>query len=287
MNFSHAMQGRARRSLQAGLSLVEMMVALAVGLVVVGAAAAVLVSNQQSNRSKNDLDKSLDGYRFGAYAVSRLVRQSERVDGTSTASALIVNVPAGTENCNGVVVTAPAGELNAITVSNGALVCSAAGATAKTLVPGVYAASFLYGRDTDGDRRVAEDPNANGLSSDSEYTVPNAGGSWSATAWSAVSSVKVLLTMANGSGKPGVEESFVVTLRTALLASVAPTPNAPGVKDTDKEGDKDGDKDTEKDEDKDKDKDGSDKDSDQEDPKNDKDSDNKDSDSDSKKDKKG
>jgi type IV pilus assembly protein PilW len=69
---------RARR--QAGLSLVELLVALALGLLVTLAAAALLVSAQAGYAAQNALAQADDGGRFALEAIERALRQGAWVD---------------------------------------------------------------------------------------------------------------------------------------------------------------------------------------------------------------
>ncbi|MDO8276168.1 MAG: prepilin-type N-terminal cleavage/methylation domain-containing protein [Serpentinimonas sp.] len=81
-----------------GFSLVELMVALALGLVMIGAVVTVFVSNQESARIKQELDRAQEAFRFSSYTIMRVVQQGQiRVPNTtlSPPELLVVEISPG------------------------------------------------------------------------------------------------------------------------------------------------------------------------------------------------
>jgi len=86
-----------------GFSLIELMVALALGLVMIGAVVTVFVSNQQSARTKQELDRAQEAFRFASHTIMRVVQQGEIQPPGAFRALLTVNVsPAdGHRDCLG------------------------------------------------------------------------------------------------------------------------------------------------------------------------------------------
>ena len=87
-----------------GFSLVELMVALALGLVMIGAVVTVFVSNQQGANIKQELDRAQEAFRFASHTIMRVVQQGEiQAPQPSTQDLLVVEVsPAvGHRDCVG------------------------------------------------------------------------------------------------------------------------------------------------------------------------------------------
>jgi len=84
-----------------GFSLVELMVALALGLVMIGAVVTVFVSNQQSARTKQELDRAQEAFRFASYTIMRVVQQGEIQEPNTSLpipELLVVNLSPGEGN---------------------------------------------------------------------------------------------------------------------------------------------------------------------------------------------
>lgn len=58
-----------------GFSLIELMVALALGLIMIGAVVTVFLSNQQTARTKQEVDRAQEAFRFASYTIMRVVQQ--------------------------------------------------------------------------------------------------------------------------------------------------------------------------------------------------------------------
>jgi len=76
LNYKPTQLARSSR----GFTLIELMVALALGLVMIGAVVTVFVSNQQSARTKQELDRAQEAFRFASHTIMRVVQQGEITD---------------------------------------------------------------------------------------------------------------------------------------------------------------------------------------------------------------
>ena len=63
----------SQRYSQAGVSLVELMVGLTVGLIITAGAFTVLFSNQKLILEKDVMDRSQENFRFASTTITRLV----------------------------------------------------------------------------------------------------------------------------------------------------------------------------------------------------------------------
>ena len=68
------------------------MVALALGLVMIGAVVTVFVSNQQSARTKQELDRAQEAFRFASHTIMRVVQQGEIQPPDSPEELLVVDI---------------------------------------------------------------------------------------------------------------------------------------------------------------------------------------------------
>lgn len=187
--FPASRPGRSRR--ERGLSIVELLVAMVIGLFLIGGVVSVFVANQQSAAAKRNFDNSQEALRFMAATVGRIVRLGTAVEATSTASQLVVTYPggAGVKNCLGVAVAGT--QTDTFTRSGNELRCNG-----TTLLDGLSAVSFSYGVDANGNDWIEA----------GEYVTAPAD-------WTAVNSVRVTATLASG-----VAHTFTTTLRPKLVA---------------------------------------------------------------------
>lgn len=88
---------RALNARQQGLTLVELMVALVLGLIVVGGVISVLLSNQQSYRTNQALSQLQDNARTAFELLARDVRQAGSTPCGNTEVTSILNGTAGTD----------------------------------------------------------------------------------------------------------------------------------------------------------------------------------------------
>lgn len=187
-----------------GLSLVELLVAMAIGLFLIAGVGMVFVSNQTSTKTKQELDHIQENFRFGTNTLQRVLRQASAINAASNATTLIVTLPEGAHNCMGTTVAA-GGQTNQFSRNGTTLECEINdGTTTSTqvLFSGLSGLSFAYG--TDG------------------TTEPE----------SATSSVQVTLTMP-GLQVPGVADApatqeikFFAALRAKLVADFGAPPGA-------------------------------------------------------------
>lgn len=110
------------RSSSAGFSLVELLVSMFIGLLLIAGVGATFLGSQQTHQTKQHLDNAMEAYRFGAYAISRHIRQAESVDSVgedAQGNPFIrldmihrgVNVVNASYDCNGNLVPADPGSL--------------------------------------------------------------------------------------------------------------------------------------------------------------------------------
>lgn len=71
---------------QRGLSLLELLVGLMIGLFVVGGVGAIYLSVRQTHQVKQQLDEAMEVLRFGSYTLARLIRQADGVHAVGTDS---------------------------------------------------------------------------------------------------------------------------------------------------------------------------------------------------------
>lgn len=73
---------------QHGFSLIELMVALVIGLILIGGAISVFLSNQQTYRTTQDLDNAQEAFRFASQTIMRVARQASDFESSSSDSVL-------------------------------------------------------------------------------------------------------------------------------------------------------------------------------------------------------
>lgn len=72
------------RTVERGLSLLELLVGLMIGLFVVGGVGAIYLSVRQTHQVKQQLNDAMEVLRFGSYTLSRLIRQADSVHAVGT-----------------------------------------------------------------------------------------------------------------------------------------------------------------------------------------------------------
>jgi Tfp pilus assembly protein PilW len=180
------------------MSLVELMVSLTIGLFLMAGAMSVFMAASQTGVRKTEADQALEAFRFSQFIISRVARQASGVN-TSTATSLVLAVPAGVDGCIGE--TNTAARTNTFAVSNGSLQCTASGST-QSLVENLSSVGFTYGVDANADNRVSQ----------SEFIAAG-----SVTDWTKVESILVTVTALRGT-VAGLKTSFVVTVRSKALS---------------------------------------------------------------------
>lgn len=139
---------RRAPSKPSGLSLVELLVAMAIGLFLIAGVGTVFVSNQTSTKTKRELDHIQENFRFGANTLQRVLRQASAIDAASNATTLIVTLPEGAHNCLGATVAGgTGGETNEFALEGSNLVCKIDDGGSTVLFSGLSDLSFAYGTD--------------------------------------------------------------------------------------------------------------------------------------------
>lgn len=198
---------------QRGLTLIELMVAMVIGLFLIGGVIGVFVANQQTSNTKQQLDRAQENFRFGSQTLMRVIRQGTGIDAASTGTELIVDFAGGpgTHDCVGTTAGGP----NSFRVDGQSrLVCTDSGGADHVLMGEVAAINVSFGIDA----------NDNGLIENDEYVAHT-----DVADWTQVGSVRAALTLTNGQQLP-----FTATMRPMTVAVFsAPTTSAPPGNDED------------------------------------------------------
>lgn len=90
-----------RRTL--GFSLIELMIAMTLGLILLAGVSVVFISTQQSGQTKRALDNAQEALRYAHYSVSRIVRVGEidRTLSDGTTLVIIFDRDAASPDCLG------------------------------------------------------------------------------------------------------------------------------------------------------------------------------------------
>jgi type IV pilus assembly protein PilW len=228
---------------QSGFGLIELLVAMAIGLIIVGAMMSVLFSTRSTSLAQSGMAQLQDDQRLALMMLTNVVQGAgyfpnpltstlttelpanttfvnagQSVAGTTGAAApgdtLIVRYEAGTADgtmdCNGRGNTSGANLMFVNTFSvdaNGNLVCSVNGGAAQALAGSVQNFRVFYGVDTDGDE------SADRYIAASAMTNVN---------WGNVVSIRVTLTFNNPlAGQPGQPNTLApITQIVTLLSRV-------------------------------------------------------------------
>ncbi len=208
--FSDFLCSRTRIS---GFTLIELMIAMVLGLILIGAVITVFLSTQQSYRLKTNFDNSQEALRFASHAILRVVQTSQSViSEDSTASRLNVDILGrdGALDCVGNPVPEGAIFRNTFYLPEGGdtLICEINGAGAPStefeLVEGVEGVIFRYADAKDDTAPVA----------DADYKPYD-----DVDAWGNVRSVRTTLRMRpiGGDDGGGLEVTFTSTSRGAAI----------------------------------------------------------------------
>ena len=194
-----------------GFTLIELMIALVLGLVMIGAAATVFLSNQQTFRTKAELDDAQEAFRFASHTIQRVVQQGDQIENPAADLLRVRIAPAvGKRDCLGRNLNGNTTNIFFIDAA-GRLRCqvdNAAGTLTETLVEGLDAAR------TEVRFGVA----------DTNFWSDN--GVWRQTGavanWGDVRSVRVDLAMQADGDAVGPAARFTATLRCHPLGFCAP-----------------------------------------------------------------
>lgn len=86
---------------QSGLSLIELMISLTIGLVVIGTVFSTMLTNQKALLSKEVLDRTQEELRFSTNTITRLVRQATSFEVPGNEHELIVKFNPEQRDCLG------------------------------------------------------------------------------------------------------------------------------------------------------------------------------------------
>jgi prepilin-type N-terminal cleavage/methylation domain-containing protein len=179
-----------------GFSLIELMIAMVLGLLIIGAVGTVFISAQQSFRVKTNFEEAQEAFRFASHVVNRLVQSSESIiqpGSTGTELRIQLRGGPGIFDCTGQAITNEAVVVNNAIFrgTDGSLRCDPnAGAPGTAvgagvpLVSRVAAVTFRYADLPDNQAPLA-------LASPSHFKTPP-------VAWNNVRSVRTTITMDSG-----------------------------------------------------------------------------------------
>ena len=105
---------------QAGVTLVELMIGLTVGLVVTGGAMTILFGNQKMLLEKGRLDRTQEEFRFATTTITRLVRQANSFSVPNSNDELVINFDSSQRDCLGV---SGVSTTNKLKLENNQLLC--------------------------------------------------------------------------------------------------------------------------------------------------------------------
>lgn len=156
---------RAGRQRQSGLTIIELMISLVLGLVIISAVINVYVGSSRSSQFTEGLRTMQENGRYGVSALQRGIRLAGYSPGTkidpfdfaaASEESIVVRSRQVTD-CNGQSTVAAGGiavNTYSIDETEWRIVCrgNSAAATDMPLVDGVYGFRVLYGIDADGDR---------------------------------------------------------------------------------------------------------------------------------------
>ena len=200
-----------------GFTLIELMIALVIGLLIIGATVTVFVSNQQTSRVKTELGNAQEAFRFASQTIMRVVQQGSAIQNPGS-DLLQVEVPPGEGrmDCLGRAVDATIDRsINTFLIADGQLRCEVLlvrtdgteVTTIETLVEGLDAGRSAF---TFGIANVA-----NGYWSDNSQWV--LAGLVPVDDWLNVRSVRVRLAKQAGGDAIGATSIFSATMRCGAL----------------------------------------------------------------------
>jgi len=201
-----------------GFTLIELMIAMVLGLLIIGAVITVFLSTQQSYRLKTDFDNRQEAVRFASHAIMRVVQTSQSViSEDSSGNELSVDIRGrdGALDCVGTPVPDEVVFRNSFYVQDSILFCRLDSAdidsTEFALVSGVNEIVFRYA-DTD-DMTAPVD--------DGDYRSHD-----DVDVWGNVRSVRTTLRMNPLAGGDVFELTFTSTSRGAAIGdSIIVSPN--------------------------------------------------------------
>lgn len=203
----------AGRQAQAGVSLVELMVGLTIGLIITAGAFSILFSNQKLILEKDVMDRSQENFRFAATTITRLVRQANELGVPTNNNELIVTFDRMQRDCLGQVNNS---WINTFKVNeNHELLCilnndeNLSYVLAKDIAEIKFAYGIQGGVNTSS---LVYEPRFTGAGTTANPLVVNA--------WNTITSVLTQITVSEGNGKqPTVD--FISTSHLLALTKLA------------------------------------------------------------------
>src|SRR5690606_6383772 len=134
---------------QAGVTLVELMIGLTVGLVVTGGAMTILFGNQKMLLEKGRLDRTQEEFRFATTTITRLVRQANSFSVPNSNDELVINFDSSQRDCLGV---SGVSTTNKLKLENNQLLCIRNNEPDKShvLAKNIGSLQFSYGTQQSG-----------------------------------------------------------------------------------------------------------------------------------------
>ena len=201
------------RSSQAGISLVELMVGLTIGLIITAGALTILFSNQKLILEKDVMDRSQENFRFASMTITRLVRQANELGIPANNNELIVTFDRTQRDCLGQLNNS---WINTFKVNaNNELLCVLNNDEnlSYVLAKDISEIKFSYGiQNGVSANSLVYQPRFSGNSNTENTAVVNA--------WNTVTSVLTQMTVAEGNGKqPTID--FISTSHLLALTKLA------------------------------------------------------------------
>ena len=134
---------------QAGVTLVELMIGLTVGLIVTGGAMAILFGNQKMLLEKGRLDRTQEEFRFATTTITRLIRQANSFSVPASNNELVINFDSSQRDCLGV---SGVSTSNKLKLENNQLLCIRNNEPDKShvLAKNIGSLQFSYGTQQSG-----------------------------------------------------------------------------------------------------------------------------------------
>ncbi|MCJ8161093.1 PilW family protein [Acinetobacter zhairhuonensis] len=201
------------RSSQAGISLIELMVGLTIGLIITAGALTILFSNQKLILEKDVMDRSQENFRFASMTITRLVRQANELGIPANNNELIVTFDRTQRDCLGQLNNS---WINTFKVNaNNELLCVLNNDEnlSYVLAKDISEIKFSYGiQNGVSANSLVYQPRFSGNSNTENTAVVNA--------WNTVTSVLTQMTVAEGNGKqPTID--FISTSHLLALTKLA------------------------------------------------------------------
>ena len=201
------------RASQVGISLVELMVGLTIGLIITAGALTILFSNQKLILEKDVMDRSQENFRFASMTITRLVRQANELGIPTNNNELIVTFDRTQRDCLGQVNNS---WINTFKVNaNNELLCvlNNDANLSYVLAKDISEIKFSYGIQNGASANsLVYQPRFSGNSNTENTAVVNA--------WNTVTSVLTQMTVSEGNGKqPTID--FIATSHLLALTKLA------------------------------------------------------------------